>query len=334
MDLSNYSNTAQQLASLTEAPPPAADVLDDVVNDKARYAKELLEGVGSTLGSHSTLKGIEQLFKTDKAKVVMKKLGVSEEDATKLVAKLKDGDFSGAISDISKGVVKRGTSKVEDAVSGLKSSVGDVKLGNIKLADVADQLPVKHSALTIQNPAFDESIAPERAVGGLLKKSELPFPDKPAQLGTQPLQKFTPAPNVEAEAALGGKAPLIPVEDGGFRIGQPPTKAEPVEQSTKSGIKSVDDNAIKAGEKQGEKLAEKEAVKAGEKELEEGAEKKLAKAAIGSIAEDETGVGLVATGLISISALVAGLLSKDHKKKFIAPPAQAARTNYAVQIGA
>ena len=322
MAFTNYAYTAQQMASLTETPPPPADVLDDVVNDKKRYEKELLEGIGSTLGGHSATKGIESLFKSNKTKAVLNKLGLSEEEQTALMSKLKDGDFSGAVSDVSKSVVRKTTSTVEDAVGNLKSSAGDVKLSDIKLSDVADDLPnaSKFTALRISNPAFDPSLAPDRAVGDLPKGAGgvSAGAEGSGTVGVDPAGDVTP---------LGRSEQPLNLEQA--KKFTQPQETEPVEQSTKSGIKSADDDAVEEGAKLGENLASKTAVK----DVEETVSEKLAKVAVGSLAEDESPIGLAVTGILGVSSLVAGLFTKDHKKKFVAPPAQASHTNYAVQLG-
>ena len=322
MAFSNYAYTAQQMASLTETPPLPADVLDDVVNDKKRYEKELLEGIGSTLGAHASTKGIERLFASDKTKAVLNKLGLSDEDAAKLAAKLKDGDFSGAISDVSRGVVRKTTSTVEDTVSGFKPSIGDVKLSDVKLSDVAADLPKpgKFTALRVNNPAFDPSLTPDRLVG------DLPKGAGGASAGAEGSGTIAVDPAADVSSLGRSDQPLNLEQAKKFTQ---PQETEPIEQSTKSGIKSADDTAIKQGAKEGEELAGKAAVK----DIEETAEQKLAKAAIGSIADDESPVGLAVTAALGISSLVAGLFTKDHKKVFKQPPAVASHTNYAVQLG-
>jgi len=62
MDSASYINLQQSLAEATQDLQPEAQ-LDDIVNDKARFLKNTLEGVGSNLAGHSILKGLGEKAK-------------------------------------------------------------------------------------------------------------------------------------------------------------------------------------------------------------------------------------------------------------------------------
>ncbi len=360
MDLSNFSNTAQQLASLTETAPPPADVLDDKVDDVKRFLKETGEGIGSTLSTHAGLKGLEKAFKTPKINNVLKKLGVEDKDIEGIVAKLKDGDVGGAISDITKGGVKKLTSTVEDTVKGLGTDTG-----NVAKSDLAEQIEsyipkgltstLKNATYTEVNPFEVSSVAARIKLPPLNKSVTVSdilkaqFEGKQEQIAPKvsqfeefagspslaqedvatsaidriPLQTLKPAERVLADITGKAKAPKsFEVENPAFSPAQyQEEEQEPVENSVKSGVKAVDDEVDKVALKEGEEVVEKNTAK------------KLATLAEESVVDDENPLGLAISATLGIGSLVASLFSKDHHKKFIQPPTQEQHSNFVSQLG-
>ena len=102
MNSASYLSLQQSLAGATQDYNPD-DVLDDHINDEARFLKDTLEGIGSNLAGHSILKGLGETAK--------KKLNLSDEEYDALKQSVSEGDYQGATTNIVKGVLKKASSK-------------------------------------------------------------------------------------------------------------------------------------------------------------------------------------------------------------------------------
>ncbi len=358
MDLSNFSNTASQLASLTETAPLPTDVLDDKVNDAKRFLKETEEGLGSTLASHAGLKSLEKAFKTPKINNVLKKLGVEDKDIDGIISKLKDGDVGGAISDVTKGGVKKLSSTVEETVQGLGADSGAVPKSELA-AEIEKYIPkgltstLKNASYTEVNPlevsgaasriniplnrtvkvsdilkaqyeAKQEEIAPKVSqFQEFAGEPSLAQADATTALERIPLSTLKPAERVLADVTAKPSAPKsFEVQNPAFNPASYEEEGqEAVGDSVKTGVKAVDD------------AVDKVAIKEGEKVVENQTEKKLATLAGESAADDENPLGIAITAALGVGSLIAGIFTKDHHKKFIQPPAQETHTNFASQLG-
>ena len=84
--------------------------------------------------------------------------------------------------------------------------------------------------------------------------------------------------------------------------------------------------------------AEEDALKFGKQAIEKNIEKNVEKKTIDtaledSVADDENPLGIAITAALGIGALVAGIRTKDHVKKFVATPIKTTLTNYSNQSG-
>ena len=322
MDSASYLNLSQGLAGETRD-IPEEPVLDDVVNDGKRYIKSGLEGLGSQLTTHSLIKKL-----TGKAGSKAKKaLDLSEEEMKDLQSKAESGDYEGAIGKIFKGVIKKGSSKLEQAVNSavnkgdLPTSKADLGKAARKAARAAKRALKKKAQPDEAGPAEEES-GPEdirEAMNRLLGRNR-PIPKQepqelsPLKSNDSPFSQDDPIQ--DRPRAPYGKQPAAQQED----------KA-PEENQTEP---SQDPDAIEP--------AEKELAKQGEKEVEQQVEKKtveetLKDTAEASTAEDETPIGGVVTAALGVAALVAGLMTHDHRKVWRKPPVQLHTLNYSVQSG-
>ena len=323
MDSASYSNLSQGLAQATYQRPEEAQ-LDDVVKDGKRYIKSGLEGIGSQLAGHSLIKKL-----TGKAGSKAKKaLDLSEEEMKDLQSKAESGDYEGAIGKIFKGVIKKGSSKLEQAVNSavnkgdLPTSKGDLGKAARRAARAAKRALKKKAQPDEAGPAEEEPQGPEdirEAMNRLLGRNR-PIPKQepqelsPLKSNDSPFSQDDPIQ--DRPRAPYGKQPAPQQED----------KAPPEEQ-TEPG---EDPDALQP--------AEKELAKQGEKEVEQQVEKKtveetLKDTAEASTAEDETPIGGIVTAALGVAALVAGLMTKDHKKVWKRPPVQPHSVNFSVQSG-
>lgn len=321
MDSASYLNLSQGLAQATYDRPAEAQI-DDKVEDGKRYVKSGLEGIGSQLAGHSLIKKL-----TGKAGSKAKKvLDLSEEEMKDLQSKAESGDYEGAIGKIFKGVIKKGSSKLEQAVNNvvnkgdLPTSKGDLGKAARKAARAAKRA-LKKKAQDEAGPAEEQS-GPEdirEAMNRLLGRNR-PIPKQepqelsPLKSNDNPFSQDDPIQ--DRPRAPYGKRPAQQQED----------KAPPEEQTEPN----QDPDALQP--------AEKELAKQGEKEVEEQVEKKtlsqsLKETAIESTAEDETPIGGIVTAALGVAALVAGLMTKDHKKVWKRPPVQPHSVNFSVQSG-
>jgi hypothetical protein len=130
------------------------------------------------------------------------------------------------------------------------------------------------------------------------------------------------------EPSIGGGAPLVPQEDGGFRIGQPPEAyAKPDTELTDQG--DMVNNTMKTSGSQREAVEEDSLAGQGEGGGDAGAEvssigskveKGIDELAVDSEAFDETPIGIGVTALLGVASLVGGIFIKTHKDKFTRPP--------------
>jgi len=322
MDSASYLNLSQGLAQATYDRPEEAQ-LDDVVEDGKRYIKSGLEGIGSQLAGHSLIKKL-----TGKAGSKAKKvLDLSEEEMKDLQSKAESGDYEGAIGKIFKGVIKKGSSKLEQAVNSavgkgdIPTSKADLGKAARKAARAAKRALKKKAQQDEAGPAEEES-GPEdirEAMNRLLGRNR-PIPKQqpqelsPLKSNDSPFSQDDPIQ--DRPRAPYGKQPAPQQED----------KA-PEENQTEP---SQDPDALQP--------AEKQLAKQGEKEVEQQVEKKtveetLKDTAEASTAEDETPIGGVVTAALGVAALVAGLMTKDHTKKWRRPPVQPHSVNFSVQSG-
>ena len=323
MDSASYLNLSQGLAQATYQKPEEAQ-LDDVVKDGKRYIKSGLEGIGSQLAGHSLIKKL-----TGKAGSKAKKvLDLSEEEMKDLQSKAESGDFEGAVGKIFKGVIRKGSSKLEQAVNSavnkgdIPTSKADLGKAARRAARAAKRALKKKAQPDEAGPAEEES-GPEdirEAMNRLLGRNR-PIPK-------QEPQELSPLKSNDSPFSQDDPIQDRPRAPYGKRPAQQQEDKSPEENQTEP---AKDPDSIQP--------AEKELVaKQGEKELEEQVEKKtlsqsLKETAIESTAEDETPIGGIVTAALGVAALVAGLMTKDHRKKWQKPPVQPHSVNFSVQSG-
>ena len=331
MDAATYSNLSQGLAQETYDRPAEAQI-DDKVEDGKRYLKSALEGLGGQLTTHSLIKKL-----TGKAGSKAKKaLDLSEEEMKDLQSKAESGDFEGAVGKIFKGVIRKGSSKLEQAVNSavnkgdLPTSKGDLGKAARKAARAAKRALKKKAQPDEAGPAEpEEPQGPEdirEAMNRLLGRNR-PIPKQdpqelsPLKSNDSPFSQDDPIQ--DRPRAPYGKRPAQQQEDR-----SPEDETEPAK----------DPDALEPAEKELAKQGEKDLEKQGEKEVEQQVEKKtveetLKDTAEASTAEDETPIGGVVTAALGVAALVAGLMTHDHKKVWKRPPVQLHTLNYSVQSG-
>tara|TARA_R100000734_G_scaffold12292_1_gene9069 strand:- start:252 stop:1037 length:786 start_codon:yes stop_codon:yes gene_type:complete len=101
----------QQLAQQAgEERTPPAKVIEDKIDEKAEYEKDLLQGAGGLIVGNSVEKGLKQLAKGNKGKAVLKRLGMTDEDIDTVVDAIKSRD-SGALTDF---LTRKGTGYAEN----------------------------------------------------------------------------------------------------------------------------------------------------------------------------------------------------------------------------
>ncbi len=348
MDSASYINLQQSLAEATQDIQPE-EFLDDIVNDKARFLKNTLEGVGSNLAGHSILKGLGE-----KAK---KSLNLSDEEYTALKKSISDGDYEGATGRVFKGVIKKASSKLENTVN--QVSKGDIPKSRADLSKAARRALRKAKKIAkrqqeesgpAETSEDDIRTAIQKKLSGIkplrgraVELDPLEGPSASA-LGKLPLkpgasiedvlkEQYSSARNIlgnEGKLATQGGRPFgqdTPIQDRprgayGGADNEPLLASQPPEGVLASGNKLVDDTIDNQAEKAVVGGIEKKTVKAG---LEEATE--------ASLAEDENPIGIIATAGLGIATLVAGLFTHDHKKEFVKPPIQAPSINYSMQSG-
>ncbi len=349
MDTASYINLQQSLAGATQDIQPEAQ-LDDIVNDKVRFIKNTLEGVGSNLAGHSILKGLGE-----KAK---KSLNLSDEEYKALKKAISDGDYEGATGRVFKGVIKKASSNIQNTVN--QVSKADIPKSRADLAKLSKRALRKAKKIAqrqqeesgpAEPPTTQEDIkaAIEKKLSGLKqirgKAVENDFLDgaSNSKLGKLSLKPSTSLEDVLREQyssarnllgnegklkTAGGKAFTqdTPIQDrpkGAYGSqNEPPLASQPPQGRTQTGNKLVDDNIDNEAEKEIVGGIEKKTIKQG-----------LADATEASLAEDESPFGIVATASLGVATLVAGLFTHDHKKEFVKPPIQAPSVNYSLQSG-
>ncbi len=324
MDTASYLSLSQGLAQATYDRPEEAQ-LDDVVQDGKRYVKSGLEGIGSQLAGHSLIKKL-----TGKAGSKAKKaLDLSEEEMKDLQSKAESGDYEGAIGKIFKGVIKKGSSKLEQAVNNVVNK-GDLPTSKSDLGKAA------RKAARAAKRALKKKAQPDEA--GPAEPEEPQGPEDIREAMNRLLGRNRPIPKQEPQELSPLKSndnPFSqddPIQDRprapyGKRPAQQQEDKAPEEEQTEP---NQDPDAIQP--------AEKELAQQGEKEIEQQVEKKtlsqtLKDTAVESTAEDETPIGGIVTAALGVAALVAGLMTKDHKKVWKRPPVQPHSLNFSVQSG-
>ena len=323
MDSASYLNLSQGLAQATYDRPAEAQI-DDKVEDGKRYVKSGLEGIGSQLAGHSLIKKL-----TGKAGSKAKKaLDLSEEEMKDLQSKAESGDFEGAIGKIFKGVIKKGSSKLEQAVNNvvnkgdLPTSKGDLSKAARKAARAAKRALKKKAQPDEAGPAEEEPQGEEdirEAMNRLLGRNR-PIPK-------QEPQELSPLKSNDSPFSQDDPIQDRPRAPYGKRPAQQQEDKAPEEEQTEP---NQDPDALEP--------AEKDLAQQGEKEVEQQVEKKtveetLKDTAEASTAEDETPIGGIVTAALGVAALVAGLMTKDHTKKWRRPPVQPHSVNFSVQSG-
>ena len=356
MDDQNYSNYSNQLASATNSNIFNPPQLDDITFDNKRFLKNTLEGVGSTFVGHSVVKSLEK--NKGKASKVLKQLGVSDEDMKELQAKIENGDYEGATRSILKGASKKITNQIEQKV---KSTVGDSipnskqdlsKAGKRLARRARRQAKQKLSSQEQAGPAEDEptstadiKAAMDKITGRISRVSGEAEDINPlaSKLGKLPLRRGANLEevlkeqygNIKQSTQGSGKLStstgrsfdqeVNPADRPKAPYGQQ-QKVENPESSTKSNNPTEDANV--------DANAEQDALKLGQQNIEKNIEKKTIDSAFeDSVADDENPLGIAITAALGIGALVAGIRTKDHVKKFVATPIKTTLTNYSNQSG-
>ena len=141
MSVGDYMNLQNQLAgSIPEQVPQ----LYDETNDKAVYAKGVLEAGGNVLGISALTTGIKKL---KNSKGLLEKLNLSSEELDSMADDLNAGNYKEVLAKISKKAINKASARLQGAIQkarGIKPEDGN-------LADDVVATPAKGE---ITNPAF------------------------------------------------------------------------------------------------------------------------------------------------------------------------------------
>ena len=141
MSVGDYLNLQNQLAgSIPEQVPQ----LYDEQNDKAVYAKSVLEAGGNVLGVSALTTGIKKL---KNSKGLLEKLNLSPEELDGMAQDLNSGNYKEVLAKISKKAINKASARLQGAVQKARG----IKLQDGDLAEDVVATPAKGE---ISNPAF------------------------------------------------------------------------------------------------------------------------------------------------------------------------------------
>jgi hypothetical protein len=297
-------------------------VLTEKVNDYAVFGKSFLGGTGGMLEGEAIKKTFKALSKKG-SEGLLKQLDLSDEDMEDLVSKVASGDTEG----VAKIVAERGINVARNKIGAF---VRDTKGSARRLYQSLKAKATGRDAPPTEEEAGEPASASEIAEAPQVAK--LPFPesapDLPDFVFTRPKSLAVAEKFAGPEPSIGGGAPLVPQEDGGFRIGQPPEAyAKPDTELTDQG--DMVNNTMKTSGSQREAVEEDSLAGQGEGGGDAGAEvssigskveKGIDELAVDSEAFDETPIGIGVTALLGVASLVGGIFIKTHKDKFTRPP--------------
>lgn len=150
-----YNQIQQQVASDRTLPPK---VLEDTVNEKAEYEKDLLQGAGGLLAGGSVERGFKLLAKTPKGVKALKKLGMSDEDVETVITAIKSRD-SGALTDF---LTRKGTGFIESTAKKLGIKGGKVAKTTVKKLKEG-KLPTREELQDAINEGGGKEVKPTKS---------------------------------------------------------------------------------------------------------------------------------------------------------------------------
>lgn len=150
-----YNQIQSQVASERGLPPK---VLEDTVNEKAEYEKEVLQGAGGLLSGGAVEKGFRALSKSPKGIKALKKLGMSDEDVEGVINAIKSRD-TGALTDF---LARKGTGFVESTAKKLGIKGGKVAKTTIKKLKEG-KLPTRQEIQDSINEGGGKEVKPSKS---------------------------------------------------------------------------------------------------------------------------------------------------------------------------
>ena len=298
MEIANYNSMKDALSGSIKDQNPQ---LYDEVNDKAVYAKGLVETTGNLMTTGAVVGSIKKLKGSAS---IMEKLGLSQEDLEGMAEDINNGNGQDVLAGLSKRIINKGTNKLQGAFNKL--------LGRSTDPD-APEPPTEPSApVTGSQPPSDLDLISNEEAQTL----------------------FNPEVNVAAQEATTANESIV----GSVGVA---SRQESIDQASAAATRaatlgsdpsSVAANVVKSNVVNS---TEEEVAEGGAKVMSKAvkAEDVLKGLTEGSEVADETGpIGLAVTAALGVASLVGGLLIHTHHNAYSTPNVIGVKS-YAVNQG-
>ena len=282
MEIANYNSIKDSLSGSIKDQNPQ---LYDEVNDKAVYAKGLVETTGNLMTTGAVVGTIKKLKGSAS---IMEKLGLSQEDLEGMAEEINNGNGQDVLAGLSKRIINKGTNKLQGAFNKL--------LGRSTEPDAPE-------------PPVTEPSAP---VTGTAPPSDL---DLISNEEAQTL--FNPEVNVAAQEATTANQSIV----GSVGVA---SRQESIDQASAAATRaatlgsnpsSVAANVVKTNVVNS---TEDEVAEGGAKIMSKAvkAEDVLKGLTEGSEVADENPIGLAVTAALGVASLVGGLFIHTHHNSY------------------
>ena len=293
------------IANFSSEIQPAPAQFGDIVNYREEFIKSSLGGAG-VLGLQTTGTKIYQAFR-ERAKGVLSRYGLTEQDLDELESSISSGDYNSAIAKIGSKLTSKITDSGRTALENLRSKLNEIKsikpdeakpLSNLSDDDVAaniskQSLQERYNALSESGKQSLNETLEDSLNRGLIQKGDM-----------RGVSEIMEGVELSEQSGLNNTAQILGQGGDDARIGQiveAPSAADDAATTLATAAKNTDvaASAISKANEASDIL--KDVSAAGE-----------------SLDLDPVTVGL---GLVlSLGSALAGLELKAHHEKFITPP--------------
>jgi hypothetical protein len=277
-DLSKYNSMKDALSGSIHDQNPQ---LYDEVNDKATYAKGLVEGTGNLMTTHAVVGTVKKLKNSGS---VLEKLGLSQEDLDGFAEDINNGNGQDVLAALSKKIINKGSARLQGALNKL--------MGRSDNIEAPDPQPPTGGTET---PSDLDLLSPEDQAS--LFQAETPRVSTAVTSGSDDVA----AANEAVVGAVGTASRQASIDQASAAASRAATLgADPEDVAGRI--------AADVGSKAEDFVSG--AVKA---------EDVLKAATTASEVADESPVGLVVTAALGVASLVGGLFVKTHHNAYEVP---------------
>ncbi len=289
-DLSKYNSMKDALSGSIHDQNPQ---LYDAVEDKAVYAKGLVEGTGNLMTTHAVVGTVKKLKNSGS---VLEKLGLSQEDLDGFAEDINNGNGQDVLAALSKKIINKGSSRLQGALNKLMGRSDNISAPDPQPPTGGTETPSDLDLLSEEDQAS-------------LFQAETPRVSAAVTSGSEDVA----AANESVVGAVGTASRQASIDQASAAASRAATLgADPEEVAGRI--------AADVGSKAEEFVSG--AVKA---------EDVLKAATTASEVADENPVGLVVTAALGVASLVGGLFVRTHFNAYETPNVAGVKTYSASQ---